>query len=152
MLGKDKIYTLNDSEVFEKFSQAQNSLVEMIEDSYHFEYREGPIRHQFFNLPILVVPNNTLWEQRYNPDGKKNGEPYPIKRIPFYINKTYQAELHKYTPSFFLRFMEVVTFDGLTEFLESMLNTKDGFEHTVFLRKEDEEQAYHDLINSKLSD
>lgn len=151
MVGKDKVYTLNDSEIHEKFSQAQHSLVEMIEDSYNFEYKKGPVRHQFFNLPILVVPNNTLWEQRYNPDGKKNGEPYPIKRVPFYINKTYQDEFHKYTPSFFLRFMEIVTFDGLTEFLETMLNTDDGFQNTVFLSEDDEQQAFNDLIKSKLS-
>ncbi len=131
----DKSYYFDDSEIYAKFSQAQNSIVDLIESSYCDEYED--MAHQFFVLPILVVPDGTLWEQKYLEDGQRHGVPEPVERIPFYVNKTYQKELHQQTPEFFLRFVEVVTSSGLQNLLKQMLVKDDGFDYTVFLPNDD---------------
>lgn len=137
--GTDKSYHFDDSEIYAKFSQAQNSIVDLIEDSYCDEHEDMP--HQFFVLPILVVPDGTLWEQKYLDDGQRQGDPEATDRIPFYVNKTYHKELHQHTPDFFLRFVEVVTFSGLKKLLQQMLVHDDGYEYDVFLSDDDLAEA-----------
>lgn len=137
--GPDKSYHFDDGEIYAKFSQAQNSIVDLIEDAFCDEFEDIP--HQFFVLPILVVPDGTLWEQKYLDDGQRHGDPEPAERIPLYVNKTYHKELHDHTPDFFLRFVEIVTFSGLKKLLEQMLVHDDGYDYDVFLSNEDVAEA-----------
>lgn len=137
--GQEKTYYFDDSDIYQKFSQAQNSLVDLIEDAYCQEFEESI--HQFLVLPIVVLPDGTLWEQKYSPDGSKVGDPELVERVPFYVNKTYIKELHQNTPNFTIRFVEIVTFSGLKKLMAKILNQDHGFKNLVFLSDDDLDQA-----------
>lgn len=132
--GKTLEYTLNDGEIYDKFSQCQNSLIDLIESVACKIFSDGA--HQFALFPILVVPNGTIWEQRYNPDGTKAEEIKQVDRIPFYVDKLYGQELHQHTPSHLIRFVEIVTENGFTDLLPILEGEEDRNLPTFLLEKE----------------
>lgn len=138
--GNNKEYVLNDGEVYEKFSQCQNSLVDLIEKAACKKHNSGI--HQYALIPILVVLNGSLWEQRYNSDGTRIKDIVQVNRIPFYVNKSYNQELHKFTPSLLIRFVEIVTEQGLIDLLPT-LEGEEGKNLPTYLLEQDAEEIVH---------
>ncbi len=144
-VDKKTVYYLGDEEIFPKFSQCQNSLVDFI-DKAALEENENGI-HQFGLFPILIVPNNALWEQRYNSNGTKAEEIFRTDRIPFCINKTYGKELNKLTPSYFVNFIEIVTEIGFINLLKILKGEEDRNLPTFLLEDELKNAVYNHISN-----
>lgn len=96
---------------------------------------------------MLVVPDGTLWEQSYDPDGKKNKSVEQKNRIPFYINKVFNEELSEGVPAFVVTFVEIVTEAGLLELIKKVQGKEPDF-FPAFILDDEIKKAYTEKIKA----
>lgn len=76
-----------DAEVFEKWAQAIASAYDLISDSG----RDNEIEKKDFfvslTLPILVIPDGTLWVADYSADGTLTGRPQQMDTCEIFVGK-----------------------------------------------------------------
>jgi hypothetical protein len=99
---------VSDSDVFEKLSQATNSLRDLIVQS---ATAFSP-RVQVF-LPVVVVPDRRLWQVQYRRDGVRLSLPQLVERAFLFVNREWSCEL-KVERSYPISHIEIVTTTGLT--------------------------------------
>lgn len=124
---KEAELVANDAEFFEKWSQALQSLddlVSEIADKDFIEERWNRKLHISLALPIVVVPNETLWAVSYTKDGKREGPPARTDRISIYIGRTYQNRFPG--DSLDVTHLEVMTESGLANFVDTYLKDADA--------------------------
>jgi hypothetical protein len=90
--GERKGQMVSGDEVFDKWTQAVASLAEMIENGARQLGRGfGPyqkLRYIAF-LPVLVVPDETLWVADYSSHGQLRGEPFQVPELSYYLGRQY---------------------------------------------------------------
>jgi hypothetical protein len=114
-------FVVGDSEVYEKWAQALASAEDLvwnsIHDHDHFSRGEKSKHSRSVVLPLLVVPNETLWVQDYDNDGTQMGTPKQVEHCEFSLWKMIEQK------SPWLRFifthLHIFTLDGLANFLSS---------------------------------
>jgi len=119
--ANDGTVTANDAEVFEKWSQALASASDLVDVAAW----EGEINHGTFIslvVPILVVPNGTLWRVDYCEDGARDGDPTQVDRCSFFIGRYYEAGDRMRGASLTISHLEFVTLSGLDDMTKSMLS------------------------------
>jgi hypothetical protein len=122
-----KEFTGDDSEVFDKWSQALSSAHDLIAGSAHDCERYGMSWFFTVTLPVLVVSDNTLWTVNYSQDGKQEGAPQKTDETIIYIGKEYGgfgevsytiSYLHVFTLKAFKRFIgRLVAEDDPNEYI-----------------------------------
>jgi hypothetical protein len=118
-LGQDNVITANDAEVFEKWSQALASAQDLADEAAE----EGERQKELFIslvLPILVVPNGTLWKVDYSDSGSRCGDPINVDRCSFFVGRDYSAGDRIRGGSLTLSHLEFVTIAGLEQLTGSM--------------------------------
>lgn len=131
---KNEKFILNDEEIYNKYSQAINSVCDLIKDTDKKTDYPAP---QYFIQPVFVVPDNSLLEIQYNDKGEiVEGSPKNVNRVPLYIGKNFsERELGRPCVDHEIRYLEVVTESGLKALLESYESNKDfDFEPTFISR------------------
>jgi hypothetical protein len=112
-LGGDP--SLGDSEVFEKRSQALNSLRDLIVRGAH-EWLESSV--QMF-LPKLVVPEGCLYRVDYSASGTRSDPPQSVTRVSLYVNQRWSCELTmRPNETYAISHLEYVTPSGLIALLQ----------------------------------
>jgi len=100
--------TALDSEVFDKWAQSLSSIAEIVEWGVQHLVRRYATVPRIAFIPVLVVPDGTLWGAKYSENGRIEGDPTAESEIMFYIGRKYhinhQADLvvthlHIYTLS-----------------------------------------------------
>lgn len=111
-----KEFTGDDSEVFDKWSQALSSANDLISRSAHF--REEYKTKWFFaaTVPILVVPDNTLWTANFSEEGVQIGAPKQAPETKIYIGKDYW---HPGSISYTISYLHVYTVKAFKKFVRS---------------------------------
>jgi hypothetical protein len=114
-----KEFTGDDSEVFDKWSQALSSADDLISQSAHF--REEYKTKWFFaaTVPILVVPDNTLWTADFSEDGVQVGAPKQADEAIIYIGKDYW---HPGSISYTISYLHIYTLKAFKKFIRSFPN------------------------------
>jgi hypothetical protein len=115
---QDKTITSTDGEIFDKISQAVNSVYDLIYEAQHIKITN----HSYFSLifPVLVIPDNTLWQVKYDEQGVRQGKPERIKRISYFIGKEWSTGgIQSLTCS--ISHLEIVTFSELESFARDYL-------------------------------
>ena len=113
--------SIGESEAFDKFSQAVNSLRDLIVRGTR-QWNEPSF--QFF-LPVLVVPEGRLWAVRYNEHGGRVGLPAQAVHVSHFLNHSWPcgfADL-EYPVSH----LEIVTPSGLRTLVEGAQTTSPHF-------------------------
>jgi len=108
-----------DDEFFERLSQAQNSAFDVIQ--YAARASDGEVIDAI--VPILVIPDETLWCVDYTSDGDRS-EPQQREQISFFIGQG--VTLHNPMQGgaiFNLSHLEIVTFKRLQAHLTMMMNS-----------------------------
>ena len=83
--------TSADSEVFEKWSQALGSADELLDDARTaIDVDEGSMFWTFV-VPILVIPDGTLWVADYSEDGTLVGDPVQATATTVFVGRSYSA-------------------------------------------------------------
>jgi len=124
--AQDGSLVANDSEIYEKWSQCLSSLNDLIDQAYYegAVYGGGP--HHCTFLPMVVIPNGRLWSVGYDEGGQMVSPITVVERCSFYVDKEYRAG-GKHGVDVSVSHLEIVTEDGLVQFLESELKSDDGF-------------------------
>jgi hypothetical protein len=116
---------VGDSEVFEKWGQALSSLDHLIQE---MEDMRGEGRRSAVSaaaMPILVVPNGTLWRTIYGEDGTRREDPIVVDRVSIFVGQAYGLGL--INPSDFLvSHVEVMTEQGLVDFIGQSLSNPEA--------------------------
>lgn len=82
-----------DERVFEKYQQAMASAAELIAAAVEYHRPRRPTEHVTAILPVLVVPDGTLWQARYSSRGDLEGDPEPADEVAFYLGRKYSIPL-----------------------------------------------------------
>ncbi len=112
-------FVSGDAEIYEKWSQALASAEDLIWASIYDHDNRGRGEAKNFSrsvvLPLLVIPDGTLWVQDYSAEGSLLGVPAPVDACEFYLGKLFRKD------SPFIRFelthLHIFTFSGLSSFL-----------------------------------
>ncbi len=115
-LGGD--FQADDSEVYEKWSQAVSSCYDLCSQAhYGFANFAGP-KFASFILPVVVVPDGTLWVTDYRADGSPAGAPAQTNDAAFFLNHTPWKE-HQ-TFSYVISHLHFVTITGLGSLVDRL--------------------------------
>ena len=120
----------DDRELYEKWSQAIASSYDLIQVAGDAGLQNGD---QFFLIvPIVVIPDGTLWAANYSENGDLDDEPFPTDRCSMFINKTTATAAPDHT-TYTQSHLEIVTLAGLKSLISSWYRTFDaGSETRVF--------------------
>lgn len=116
-----------DGELHEKWNQALSSCDDLIESEVR--YYEGAKNVSYGDraivMPVLVVPDETLWVTFFTEDGTWSKEIANVKRVSFYVDReTYiKKERHPKRESYFISHLEVVTFSEIPAMLKDLYNS-----------------------------
>lgn len=130
--NKDAELVANDAEFFEKWSQALQSLDELI-----YEIADRDVIHQIWDgtfhmataLPIVIVPDGTLWTVNYALDGSRDAPPSQTDRVSIYIGRSYGGGIPNY--SFNVSHLEVMTETGLEKFCDEVFASEEAIEKAI---------------------
>lgn len=112
----------NDAEFFEKWSQALQSLHDLVaevSDREFIELRWNGKAHVALALPVVVVPDGTLWSINYAENGQRQGSPAQTDRVSVFIGRSYYTGFPG--ASFDASHLEVMTETGFAEFCDNFL-------------------------------
>lgn len=112
----------NDGSVFDKINQAINSARDLVAEVCDLEGRLDDPCFTFI-CPVLVIPDDRLWQISYEDDGAMSGPPEQIKRVSHYIGKKYTVDRKDLEDplDYTISHLEIVTFSELKSFIESLL-------------------------------
>lgn len=125
----DGSITANDSELYDKWGQCLSSIQGLIERSY-WDGDEDDHQEVSFSaaFPIVVVPNGRLWTVSYDEDGNRISDPVPTNRCACFVDKNYVMGTKLASTKMWLSHVEIVTFDGLGNFVDTYLKAESGME------------------------
>jgi hypothetical protein len=111
--------TSSDAEVFDKWMQAIASAGEIIETevAWHRPRRAPPTCWSFI-LPILVVPDKTLWVADYSANGQKVEAPREVSDTTFYVGRWFDFPNEEV--EYCVTHMQIVTQAGYIELLRNL--------------------------------
>ncbi len=100
----------NDQETFEKVSQALNSAHDLIRES---TMPDPPYTRVV--LPVLVIPNERLWQVEYSANGTLQRDPRPVPRTTVFVDHLFRltADYLNTDVQYRISHLEIVTFDEL---------------------------------------
>lgn len=121
--GKDNSsinFTSNDSEIFDKISQAINSSYSQIIEASH----QPPGTHNLI-FPVLVIPNETLWAVDYSVNVEHEWSVSSANHISYYIGKewTTKEKVPAQRITYNLSHLEIVTIGYLETFINHLIPT-----------------------------
>ena len=111
----------NDSDIYEKWSQALGSSYDLIIDSY--KYHKALVS---LVIPILLVPDGMLWSIDYQA-GVEIPEPISQQWCSFYVEKEYEIQRDR---PMIISHLEIATFSGLDQVINHFCRS-DTYGYTV---------------------
>ena len=103
----------NDSDVYGKWAQAIASAQDLTDRAcYDGERGENPAYVSFI-LPVLVVPDGTLWVTHFDKNGNRVRQPETADRCQLFIDKPYYAGDRLQGTEYRVSHLEFVTISGL---------------------------------------
>lgn len=112
----------NDGSIFEKISQAASSAYGLIEESTRI--RETAV-HSI--IPILVIPDNTLWQVDYTETGKQIGKPRKASRCNFFIDQTWPVKYYNGEIDYTLSHLEITAISELENTVKELMHKNSIF-------------------------
>jgi hypothetical protein len=123
-------YEANDKEAYDKWTQA-------IQSAYDLLIQSMPVTHKdvmelanpvgVVVLPVLVVPDGTLWEVRYADDGVQQGPPHTVDSSTLFLDKAYSCQRGAWAGTYTISHLNLYTRSGFQKFLEK--DREDLFEY-----------------------
>jgi len=110
----------NDGSVFDKMTQALNSAYGLICRAA----REKGSTQLRAIVPLLVVPDNILWQVTYARSGHQIGKAERTGRIPLFVNQSWWIDQGLANLSFALSHMEVVSYSTIEKWFEDLVSSE----------------------------
>lgn len=115
-------FTSNDSEVYGKWSQALSSADDLVSVSTEDGNASDSCACFSIVVPVLVIPDGTLWRCLFDFKGERTIEPEQVNRVQFYVGKEYVSGDHLTGGTYKISHLEIVTFSGLAELNEDLMS------------------------------
>lgn len=120
--GTQKLKVEFDSDLYDKWSQALQSSVDLVHDAVYLSHRNNSRPACSIVLPMVVVPNGSLWRTEYRPDGFVSGMPEQVEHSEFFVGKEILTDKPiGSVDKVVLTHIHFVTLTGLTKFLSRFL-------------------------------
>ena len=121
----------NDSEIYDKWSQAIASADDLV--SQASEEHERPDRSRAFTivLPVLVVSDECLWAVNYSPEGQRLSDPERLDEISFFLSKEFWRQGSFYG-SYTISHLHLMTRSGFTHFTRMIASKNTNFWNETF--------------------
>jgi hypothetical protein len=113
-----KLCADNDSEIYDKYSQALASMHDLAFEAAYTA--QGATCTAFFALPLVVVPDKSLWFLNYNNRGEPN-TPAQIDRCAYYVKHKMNLARPDITLPFVVTHIHFATCKGLSQILTEFL-------------------------------
>jgi len=125
--GLDDKITVNDGELYDKWSQSLSSSSDLVSEMY-WDGDEDDESNLYLStvIPIVVIPNGRLWQTVYDEGGNRTQDPLPSDRCSCFVDKDYELGTKMAGARMWISHIELMTFDGLCSFINSNLKTEDG--------------------------
>jgi hypothetical protein len=124
--GNPGLLQASDSTIYEKWAQALSSAYDLVERAERDAERGDHTVYLSIVLPLLVVPDGTLWRVIYDRLGARKGDPAQVDRISYFVNRTHSIRDVQSNLEYTMSHLEVVTMRGLTEFVGKSWKSKAG--------------------------
>jgi len=114
-----KYIRTRDTEIYEKWSQALASGVDLVDAAGRNATAAGN-QHVFtFVIPVVVLPDDTLWKVEYDVNGKITQGPQPSNEIEFFVGHKVSppVELGDSSEPYVFSHLHFVTFTGFATLL-----------------------------------
>lgn len=82
---KGNYVRVKDSEIYDKWSQALASAVDLVRDARRYAFRFDLLHVFSILLPAVVVPDDVLWQIEYDINGRPVGDPVKTDECEFYV-------------------------------------------------------------------
>lgn len=121
----DGSISTNDSELYEKWGQCLSSAHDLVK---RIPSDGEDDKKSYFStvIPFVVVPNDRLWIVTYDENGNKTSEPTQTDRCSCFIDKDYELGTDFITYRMRLSHLEIVTFNGMLQFIETHLKSEEA--------------------------
>lgn len=130
-VGKDPEIVISDSDIYEKWGQCVSSLTDLIGEMEHMRVQSHPNATLLATaIPILVVPNGTLWRVSYADDGTRINDPHQVNHISVFAGMKYR--LRRLVDRLNVSHVEIMTEDGLRDFIQSHLSSNKAMVEAFF--------------------
>lgn len=111
-----------DSDIYDKWAQALSSSIGLIKSAH-----ERAIAHrgsEFYAaiLPILVVPDGSLWKVDYDDNGSICGQPEQVNNCELFIGREIEVSKEWFTHPFTFSHIHFFTISGFGFFLSSLIS------------------------------
>jgi hypothetical protein len=116
--GSDLLKT-SDEDIYKRWSQALASAYDLCESSARVAAGSGIKYMRTAIIPVVVVPDGTLWKIEYTDEGQRLGFPEPSNLLEFYVNHS-QTIAHPAIGApmaFTFTHLHFVTLTGLTSLM-----------------------------------
>ena len=122
----DKELVGNDSDIYSKWSQAVNSSFELAETAYYESYDHQSKVFISFVMPIVVIPDNTLWIAKYDHEGNRIGEIKQNEECQYYIGNKFELGDKISGKEIVLTHLHIMTFSRFNKFVNEVENYSDS--------------------------
>ena len=119
----------NDVDSYDKMTQAVNSSKDLVLEAVN---EIDPNTLQFIILPLLVIPDNTLWAIFYDGEGNITKEPELLKHISYYIGRSWPVN-KKFNSVYTISHLDIITFSYIEEFINRFLDGNNDWDD-IFLK------------------
>jgi hypothetical protein len=106
-------------DIYDRWSQALASAVEMASDARFFAPQYKTRDYFSLVLPIVVVPDGTLWAAEYNSDGTISKDPVQVDTCEFFVEREIGLVP---TFKFTITHIQFMTLKGFADLLSSFLS------------------------------
>jgi len=104
----------NDAEIYDRWSQALASAHDLASEAVNM--KSSP-RSYAFIMPLVVVPDESLWQVAYHNTGTLEGDPVQVDQCEYYVAKEYSVGI-----PFIISHIHFVTMKGLEKMLSELAN------------------------------
>lgn len=118
--ARDNSIEHSDSDIYSKWSQAISSAQDLADMSYadaEGSIQEGELFFLSFVLPLVVVPDETLWAAAFDHTGARISAPHKVERRSFFLNRHLLAGGKLSGMHYHISHLEFVTRSGLQKLI-----------------------------------
>jgi hypothetical protein len=112
------------TDIYDRWSQAVASSRDLAENALWFARNRQILDCLSFIMPLVVVPDESLWKAEYDNSGKLSNEPVATNEVRYFIATPFCKGIGNFTsPWFVVTNIHFVTITGLKNLLESYSKT-----------------------------
>jgi hypothetical protein len=120
--GHEDMIVATDTDVFDKYTQALHSVEDLLQEAAYAVQTGGHEAVATIVLPILVVPDGSLWEVLFDVDGSQLGCPKRTDRCSFFVERGYNLGDAAASTYHLMGNIEFVTTTGLNSLVREVLH------------------------------